>query len=55
MQALAFATPPANPPEAETLRQDVRGFLADALADRTPQQRAESWTGNDPAVQPQDG
>ena len=27
----------------------MRGFLADTLRNRTPQQRAESWNGNDPA------
>ena len=42
-----FAPPPPCP-EAETLRQEVRSFLADALADRTPAQRAESWQGHDP-------
>jgi len=47
MVDLPFAPPPAFP-EAETLRQEVRDFLADALADRTPAQRAESWQGYDP-------
>ncbi|GAC1338331.1 MAG: acyl-CoA dehydrogenase family protein [Acetobacteraceae bacterium] len=49
MQALAFATPPATPPGAEALRQEVRDFLADALRDRTPEQRAHSWSAHDPA------
>ncbi len=49
MPALAFATPPRTSPEAETLRQEVREFIAAELRDRTPQQRAESWSGNDPA------
>ena len=48
MQALAFATPPAPSPDAEALRHEVRDFLAAELRDRTPQQRAESWSGFDP-------
>ncbi|MDE2581254.1 MAG: acyl-CoA dehydrogenase family protein [Rhodospirillales bacterium] len=44
----AFAFPPPPPcPEAETLRAEIRTFLADAIATRTPIQRAESWTGHD--------
>ncbi len=46
MVDLPFAPPPPCP-EAETLRHEVRAFLADALADRTPAQRAESWSGHD--------
>lgn len=49
MQALAFATPPATTRDAETLRAEVRDFLQAELRDRTPQQRAESWSGQDPA------
>lgn len=49
MQGLAFAPPPALPEGAEALRSEVRAFLAEALAGRTPQQRAESWSGHDPA------
>ena len=49
MQGLTFAPPPVSTAGAEALRQEIRGFLADALRDRTPQQRAESWSGNDPA------
>ncbi len=45
---IAFAPPPPAP-EAETLRRDVRAFLADALAHRKPGERAESWIGYDPA------
>ena len=47
MHALAFAAPPAAPPGVEALREEVRDFLATELADRTPQQRAESWSGHD--------
>ncbi len=49
MQALAFTTPPPSTEAAEALRQEVRDFLAVELKDRTPQQRAESWSGRDPA------
>ncbi len=49
MQALAFATPPPPTLGAEALRQEVRDFLAVELRDRTAQQRAESWSGSDPA------
>ncbi len=49
MQALAFATPPEAPVGAEALREQVRDFLATELRDRTPQQRAESWSGHDRA------
>lgn len=46
----AFSFPPPPPcPEAEVLRQEVRDFLKVQLADRTPVQKAESWTGLDPA------
>ena len=47
--ALEFAAPPPSPPGAEALRGEVRAFLADALRERTPQQRAQSWIGADPA------
>ena len=47
--ALEFAAPPPSPPDAEALRGEVRAFLADALRERTPQQRAQSWIGADPA------
>jgi hypothetical protein len=49
MQALAFAAPPATSDATETLRGEVRTFLAEALRDRTPQQRAASWSGRDRA------
>jgi len=46
----AFSFPPPPPsPEAETLRQEVRAFLKTELAGRKPVERAESWTGLDPA------
>lgn len=46
----AFAFPPPPPcPEAEVLRHEVRDFLKATLADRTPVQKSESWTGLDPA------
>ena len=45
----AFAFPPPPPcPEAEELRHEVRDFLKATLADRTPVQKSESWTGLDP-------
>ena len=49
MQGLAFATPPEQTEAAETLRAAVRGFLASELAERTAQQKAESWSGQDRA------
>ncbi|OJW20101.1 MAG: acyl-CoA dehydrogenase [Rhodospirillales bacterium 69-11] len=48
MSAFAFPAPPPCP-EAETLRAEIRAFLKDALADRKPVEKAESWTGLDPA------
>jgi alkylation response protein AidB-like acyl-CoA dehydrogenase len=48
MPALAFA-PPAASPEAETLRAEVRAFVARELADRPAAKRAQSWSGFDPA------
>jgi alkylation response protein AidB-like acyl-CoA dehydrogenase len=47
MQTLTFPTPPPSPPAAESLRHDIRAFLATELASRTPRQRAESWSGQD--------
>ena len=46
MAGFAFAPPPHNP-AAETLRAEVRAFLAEEMASRSPRQRAESWTGHD--------
>ena len=48
MESLTFAPPPPAP-DAEALRGEVRAFLAAELRDRTPLQRAESWSGSDPA------
>lgn len=49
MQPLAFAPPPPASASVETLRMEVRDFLAIELKDRTPQQRAASWSGYDRA------
>jgi alkylation response protein AidB-like acyl-CoA dehydrogenase len=46
MTNLRFPRPPRDE-AAEAFRTDVRAFLADALADRTPLARAESWNGFD--------
>ncbi|HXC38226.1 MAG TPA: acyl-CoA dehydrogenase family protein, partial [Burkholderiales bacterium] len=35
------------PPECEQLRREVRQFLAETIPNRTPEQRAESWSGFD--------
>jgi alkylation response protein AidB-like acyl-CoA dehydrogenase len=44
----SFHFPPAAPPDgAEALRQEVRAFLAERLAGRSPEARARSWTGVD--------
>lgn len=45
---ISFAPPP-EVPAAEALRKEVRAFLAEALRERTPLQRAESWSGYDAA------
>jgi alkylation response protein AidB-like acyl-CoA dehydrogenase len=45
-----FAFPPPPPcPEGETFRAEIRAFLDEALADRSPIARAQSWSGVDPA------
>ncbi|NNC38719.1 MAG: acyl-CoA dehydrogenase [Acidimicrobiales bacterium] len=36
------------PDAAQSLRQEVRNFLAIEIADRTPRERAYSWSGYDP-------
>jgi alkylation response protein AidB-like acyl-CoA dehydrogenase len=47
MHALSFASPPHSP-QAEALRSEVRVFLGEENADRTPQERGRSWGGFDP-------
>jgi alkylation response protein AidB-like acyl-CoA dehydrogenase len=47
--ALAFAPPPPSSEATERLRAEVRAFVAAELGDRTPQQRAASWSGRDRA------
>ena len=47
MQALAFAAPPPASEATESLRAEVRAFLATELAERTPRQRAASWGARD--------
>ena len=47
MQALAFAPPPPDSPEATALRHQVREVLATELKSRTPNERAQSWSGHD--------
>jgi alkylation response protein AidB-like acyl-CoA dehydrogenase len=45
-----FTFPPPPPcPEGEAFRTEIRAFLHEALADRPPIKRAESWNGTDPA------
>lgn len=46
MTTLRFPSPPRHD-AAEALRGEVRTFLAEALADRTPLARADSWNGFD--------
>ncbi len=45
MQEFAFPPPPPASAEVEALRLEVRAFLAEELAGRTPAQRAWSWSG----------
>ncbi len=47
MQTFSF-DPVTLPPAAAQLRHEVREFLAEHNAKRTPLERAQSWTGNDP-------
>lgn len=47
MNAFTFPPPPPRP-EAERLRQEVRDFLAETIADRPALAHAESWNGLDP-------
>ena len=48
MNALAFASPPPSTDAIESLRGEVRDFLATDLADRAARKKAESWNGFDP-------
>lgn len=48
MQTFKFE-PCDLPPETETLREEVRTFLNEALKDRPPVERAHTWSGSDPA------
>ena len=48
MQELSI-TPCTLPPECETLRAEVRAFLATALRDYPAAKRVRNWTGADPA------
>jgi alkylation response protein AidB-like acyl-CoA dehydrogenase len=47
LDALSFSMPPKSA-VAETLRQEIRAFLEDELAHRSPLERAQSWNGTDP-------
>ena len=47
MNALSFAAPPPDSPEVAALRHQVRAVLATELVSRTPNERAQSWSGHD--------
>lgn len=47
MVSIPFPEPPTSE-AAENLRGEVRAFLSETLAERTPAERALSWTGFDP-------
>ncbi|NLD68493.1 MAG: acyl-CoA dehydrogenase [Limnobacter sp.] len=47
MQAIDIK-PGELPPECEALRQEVRAFIAEHLADYPAARRARNWSGNDP-------
>ena len=49
MTQLTFAPPPPNTEATEKLRAEVRAFLDVELADMTARQRAQSWSGRNPA------
>lgn len=49
MSALFRFEPLSLPNEAETLRSEVRAFLADAMEGRSAEQRSDTWTGFDAA------
>jgi alkylation response protein AidB-like acyl-CoA dehydrogenase len=48
MDALTFAVPPPSE-AAETLRGEVRAFLATELSSYSARERSQSWSGSDPA------
>jgi hypothetical protein len=48
MNSFSFPRYP-EPQEVDALRQEVRAFLHDELGARTPVERAQSWSGADPA------
>ncbi len=54
MSVTAFRFHPVHS-DAEPLRKEIRAFLADALRDRSPLRRADSWMGADPAFSRQIG
>jgi hypothetical protein len=47
MSLLASFQPAGLPADAQALRAEVRGFLAEALVDRRPRDRARTWTAWD--------
>ncbi len=49
MTNLTFAPPPPNTEATEKLRAEVRAFLNVELAGMTARQRAQSWSGRNPA------
>ena len=49
MTQLTFPPPPPNTHATEKLRAEVRAFLDVELADMTARQRAQSWSGRNPA------
>ena len=49
MTQLTFPPPPPNTQATEKLRAEVRAFLDVELADMTARQRAQSWSGRNPA------
>ena len=46
LDVIDFAPPPRL--DAQDLRREVREFLAEEIADRSPRERAQSWNGADP-------
>lgn len=47
MDHFGFPPPPPAGADIEALRGEVRAFLAETLAERTPAERARSWSGFD--------